>query len=572
MDNVSFQSTRSQNAVRGTESVLNEFKMALSALRVWSFVGIWATILVFGVLSAKLTTQAEKNALVCLIKSRFPSISGNISCKVNGQSETLKLKTALDLSRPYYTSFFERSKILGSISSLAFFFTLAGFWYFARKRGKHLVTDTHVRGAKRILESELRETVLASGMGSDLALGGVPLLKGRETEHMVISGATGAGKSVAMKELMDTVRKRGQPAVVYDTSGEFVSQYYREGIDIILNPFDARSHSWSIWSEIREPFDYDTLASNLIPGAQGDDVFWSTAARTLFSSIARRLDQEKMHEDGQLFYYANTAHLGELHKFLHGTPGAALMDPASEKTAASIRATLANAIRMWPYLGSSKEKKLFSVRRFIENETSSDAWLFITCRADQHALLKPLLSCWIAQAVTATLSLSEKRDRKIWFFLDELASLQKIAISDLLERGRKYGAACVIGFQALSQLRTIYGGDGASTILQNCKTGFFLQAVDAETAKAVSQACGNEEILETGESQSLGLNEHRNGVNLSRRRVVRPTVMDSEFLRMPKLTGILRLPDDYAVTKITLKPKDRPILAPEFVSIGASSC
>ncbi|MEI6806271.1 MAG: type IV secretion system DNA-binding domain-containing protein [Myxococcaceae bacterium] len=572
MDNVSFQSTRSQNAVRGTESVLNEFKMALSALRIWSFVGIWATILVFSFLSAQFTTPVEKDALVCLIKSRFPSINGNISCKVNGQFETFKLKTALELSRPYYTSFFERSKILGSLSSLAFFFTLAGFWYFTRRRGKHLVTDTHVRGAKRILESELRETVLASGMGSDLSLGGVPLLKGRETEHMVISGATGAGKSVAMKELMDTVRRREQPAVVYDTSGEFVSQYYREGIDIILNPFDARSHSWSIWSEIREPFDYDTLASNLIPGSQGDDVFWSTAARTLFSSIARRLYQEKMHEDGQLFYYANTAQLGELHKFLHGTPGAALMDPASEKTAASIRATLANAIRMWPYLGSTKEKKLFSIRNFIENETGADAWLFITCRADQHALLKPLLSCWIAQAVTATLSLSENRDRKIWFFLDELASLQRIAISDLLERGRKYGAACVIGFQALSQLRTIYGADGASTILQNCKTGLFLQAVDAETAKAVSQACGNEEILETGESQSLGLDDHRNGVNLSRRRVVRPTVMDSEFLRMPKLTGILRLPDDYAVTKITLKPKDRPILAPEFVSVGKSPC
>lgn len=251
MDNISFQSTRSQNAVRGTESVLNEFKMAFSALRIWSFVGIWATLLVFGFLSVKLTTHAEKDALICLIKSRFPSISGNISCQVNGQFETLKLKRALDLSRPYYTSFFERSKILGSISSLAFFLTLAGFWYFTRRRGKHLVTDTHLRGAKRILESELRKTVLASGMASDLTLGGVPLLKGRETEHMVISGATGAGKSVAIKELMDTVRQRAQKAIVYDTSGEFVSQYYREGIDFILNPFDARGHYWSLWSEIR---------------------------------------------------------------------------------------------------------------------------------------------------------------------------------------------------------------------------------------------------------------------------------------------------------------------------------
>ena len=251
------------------------------------------------------------------------------------------------------------------------------------------------------------------------------------------------------------------------------------------------------------------------------------------------------------------------------------MDPASEKTAASIRATLANAIRMWPYLGSNGIKKVFSIRQFVEQDSHSGEWLFITCRADQHALLKPLLSCWIAQAVTATLSLPESKDRRLWFFLDELASLNKIAISDLLERGRKYGAACVIGFQTLSQLRSIYGSDEASTILQNCKTGLFLQAVDAETAKAISNACGSEEILETGESQSLGLNEHRDGVNLTRRRVLRSTVLDSEFLRMPKLTGILRLPDDYPVAKITLIPKERPTIAREFMSVlvsGAAVC
>lgn len=540
--------------------------MALAALQTWVFLGLFGTLIVFGFLSYRLTPENERQALACLAKTKLPSFSKTVSCSVAGGQRVELAKSDVErLSKPYLTKLTTRSKWVGAGCLLVFGLIVFGLWGFTRRKGKELVTDTHLRGAKRISSEELRLKVLEAKMASDLKLGGVPLLKDREVEHMVISGATGSGKSVAIKELMDVVRARGQAAIVYDTSGEFVSQYYRDGKDIILNPFDSRSPKWSLWSEIRQSFDYDTVAASLIPSRNSDDPFWSTAARTLFSSIARRLDEQNNQSEEALFHYANTVSLKELHQFLDGTPAAPLMDPASEKTAASIRATLANAIRMWPYLAVSNGKELFSVRKFVEESSNSDAWLFITCRADQHALLRPLLSCWIAQAVTATLSLKESRERRLWFFLDELASLNKISISDLLERGRKYGAACVLGFQTMSQLRSIYGNDDSSTILQNCKTGLFLQAVDTETAKAVSAACGSEEILETGESQTLSHNNARDGFNLTRRRVIKPTVLDSEFLRMPKLTGILRLPDDYPVSQIRLIPKDRPIQAPEFV-------
>lgn len=60
--------------------------------------------------------------------------------------------------------------------------------------------------------------------------------------------------------MMDQVRAQGKRAIVYDTSGEFTATYFREGKDIILNPFDARSPNWNVWREIQEDYHNDGIA------------------------------------------------------------------------------------------------------------------------------------------------------------------------------------------------------------------------------------------------------------------------------------------------------------------------
>jgi type IV secretory pathway TraG/TraD family ATPase VirD4 len=41
--------------------------------------------------------------------------------------------------------------------------------------------------------------------------------------------------------------------------------------------------------------------------------------------------------------------------------------------------------------------------------------------------LRPLISAWVDVLCTSILSLGEDRDRRIWMFLDELASLEPSA-------------------------------------------------------------------------------------------------------------------------------------------------
>lgn len=48
-----------------------------------------------------------------------------------------------------------------------------------------------------------------------------------EVRHMAILGATGTGKSVFLKQTLEEIAKRGEPAVVYDPVGEMAEIFFR---------------------------------------------------------------------------------------------------------------------------------------------------------------------------------------------------------------------------------------------------------------------------------------------------------------------------------------------------------
>ena len=121
-----------------------------------------------------------------------------------------------------------------------------------------------------------------------LVLARVEIPEGAECSHLLFSGSPGSGKSTAIKELLDQVRARGQKAIVYDPSGEYIGPYYREGKDFILNPLDERSMLWTLWADVREKTDYRSIARSLFP-VGGKDPFWNDAGAVLFAATAEKL-------------------------------------------------------------------------------------------------------------------------------------------------------------------------------------------------------------------------------------------------------------------------------------------
>src|SRR5690606_3010550 len=153
-------------------------------------------------------------------------------------------------------------------------------------------------------------------------LGPVPLLKNRETSHILITGTTGSGKTNCLNTLLPTIRNRPNKALIVDLTGDFVARYYRPGLDLILNPFDERSEHWSPWAECLNPSHYDTLAAALAPKTSYQDSFWDTAGKALLSSALKELSQKGEESLEDLYHLLVRANLSDFSAFFQNTDAA----------------------------------------------------------------------------------------------------------------------------------------------------------------------------------------------------------------------------------------------------------
>ncbi len=83
--------------------------------------------------------------------------------------------------------------------------------------------------------------------------------------------------------------------------------------------------------------------------------------------------------------------------------------------------------------------------------------------------------------------------------VDELDALGHIdGLKDALARIRKFGGRCVLGFQSIAQVSTIYGQGPARTIVENCSNSLILRCSASEgggTAQFASSLIGKREII-----------------------------------------------------------------------------
>jgi hypothetical protein len=251
-----------------------------------------------------------------------------------------------------------------------------------------------------------------------------------------------------------------------------------------------------------------------------------------------------------------------MHALLLGTAGASYVDPITERTGMSLKMTIQNQLEAFRFLHDNGE--LFSIRKWVQQD--SDAWMFITARESMREALKPVLSLWIDTAIKAVLDLEPVHKERLWFFIDELPTLQKLDILKLaLTNTRKYGLCCVIGIQDFSQLTEIYGQHQAKTIISGCQTKLLLRVTDGEAARLLAKLMGEAELDEKEETLSYGLNSSRDGVSVFARRNLRDIVLTSQVLTLPDMTGYITIPGDYPVARVEYRYEPNPTIAEGFI-------
>ncbi|WP_186223943.1 type IV secretion system DNA-binding domain-containing protein [Burkholderia gladioli] len=540
---------------RGTILWWQQAKLLTSAI-----VAVLVSALVVGVLAGgaylyMITSAQTRYLAIKHAEAEFltivPMANPNVSFHFDDDVTNLPPDAALSFTEEAADEFFvyaRNAALYAVLTTIGVFIFAVIFWM---EYGRGRLTDKQIRGARLVKAEDLTKELREQGDASRYLIAGVPMRKKAENLNTLIAGAQGTGKSQQFFAMMDQVRAQGKRAIVYDTSGEFTATYFREGKDIILNPFDARSPNWNVWREIQEDYHNDGIAEGLIPIPPNvPDPFFAIAGRMIVKDTIRALGEDGKRTNAALYKTITHSNLEELHAVLIKQAAGTYVDPVTERTGMSLKMTVQNQLDSFRYLHDEGEP--FSIRQWIQDEDpKNDSWLFISCNEEQKLAILPLISLWCDIAIRSLLTLEPSHSERMWYFYDELPTLQKLEIMKLAATNiRKFGGCFVIGLQDFSQLFQIYGEHLARTIISGCQTKLLLRVTDGDAAKALANAIGQADLDEKEESVNLGIDERRDGMSVFARRNLRDLVLSSEILRLPDMQGYVVTPGPYPIARV----------------------
>lgn len=424
-----------------------------------------------------------------------------------------------------------------------------------------------LRGTRIVSPDRLKKETTDKKKREQVTIAEIPLPVEVENLHLLIGGGTGAGKSTIFREIALGAAKRGDRMVCLDPNGDMLSKFWREG-DVILNPYDERTEGWSFFNEIRADYDFHRYALSIVPrGQTAEAEEWASYGRLLLRETARKLALMGQPSVRELFRWTTIAPPEELQEFLAGTLAESLFVGSSEATRAMSSARFVLSDKLPEHV--TMPKGGFSLRGWLENPKAGNLW--ITWREDMAAALRPLISAWVDALFVSILSMPEDPNRRLWAFIDELASLEKLAtLEDALTKGRKHGLRVVAGLQSTSQLDDIYGRDAAQT-LRSCFSSLAVLRIaktDPATAEDFSKALGEHEVERDRESRNVGMRNSSSGKQTvhEKERVVAP----SELTALPDLAGYLAIVGDRPIAKFRTEYRRFKNRHPGFVERQAA--
>ena len=464
--------------------------------------------------------------------------------------------------------FFTKSSLVTGIKYFfgSFFATLLMFYFQGSLRAK----DRMLRGKSIISDNLLKRRIIIDNIKRfdffPYKIGGFAFPDETEFQHTIITGGSGTGKTQMISDLINQIRKKKGRAVIYDRSGSFIRKFYNDKKDIILNPYDLRSKNWDIFTEAANKNDFTNIVNALIEDSKSDP-FWSKSAKTIMIEVINKLKQTKDNPTNKdLCDILLKYNLKDFCDFLKGTNASSIADESSEKTIASIRSVIGSYVNPLAILSEGQKNSSFSIKKWIEDYQSKDSILFLTSKIDSHQSIKPLLTVWFDIAILQLMNLDPEIDRKLWFIIDELPSLQQIpTLQTGLAESRKFGGAFIITCQLFSQLKEIYGQNISQSISGLCRNRVTFSTPDEETASWCSNNLGKKEHISTKENLSFGANEYRDGVNISQNKELEKLVIPSQIMNLKNLEFYISLSSGLPIAKSKVKYQDRIDIADRFL-------
>ncbi|WP_167631044.1 type IV secretion system DNA-binding domain-containing protein [Mariprofundus ferrooxydans] len=333
----------------------------------------------------------------------------------------------------------------------------------------------------------------------------------RETEHILLAGGTGAGKTQALSHAIDSVIDRGDKAIIFDVKGDYSSQMVSESAEerkssktYLIAPWDTRSAQWNVAKDITGRSTAKAFAESFIQkSGRESNPFFIDAARSVLAGILLSLIEKHGKNWGWGELTHTLADPQRMKSALDSIGHQAAQhiqikqDGSVGTTSASVLSTLANSVEplfdvaeSWPQPGVG-----VSLTAFVNASGADGAKLILASRPSESATATPLIAGMLGLLISKTLSLPDSSDRRIFFILDELGALPKIeSLTSLITLGRSKGLCLIAGIQDMGRIQKLYGREEAGTIASQFGTHIIGRLGDAETARWACEVFGTQRI------------------------------------------------------------------------------
>ena len=327
------------------------------------------------------------------------------------------------------------------------------------------------------------------------------------SRHVLFLGGIGTGKSNAMYQLLDPLRGnagRDDVFVIFDTKGDFLDRFYRDGDAVITSTpdKDRGGVTWNLFSDLLEQDAtglgeqiYEIASTVFSEGFEeaGENIFFAMAARDIFAAVVEvmaRQGKSYSNEDirrqlelppGELLELLdaeNNPNLAGVTRYLEG-------DRRPEDILAFLQQTLNKA-----FSGVFRLPGDFSVRNFIRRKGGRA--LFVEYDIASGNRLLPVYRVLIDMAIKEALGLGRaKSPGSVFFVLDEFALLPQLAhISNGINFGRSLGLKFLVGTQNVNQVLQAYGAESGASILSGFGSVLAFRLMDDASRELVRQRFG----------------------------------------------------------------------------------
>ncbi|ENG0264458.1 type IV secretion system DNA-binding domain-containing protein [Burkholderia multivorans] len=417
-------------------------------------------------------------------------------------------------------------------------------WRSLARLGRRARENKRVDGALDVVSAEeLTKAVRREEPGPYTVLD-VALPRSAPMQGIMFVGAQGTGKSLGIHDLMGQVFARGRKSVIYDHAGEYFRAYYRPGKDLFFNPALLGSVPWSMFMEMENTYDSDTLAHAFLPPkagvVHGASAFFEDAARVLFSVMALRLRQRGAVYTRLISEAILSMPEDELELLIKNSVASSAVGGDSKGQRQGVISSIAiylNGI-------AAVQDGTWTLREFYEKD--DDTRLFLIGTEDTYAMFAPLFRLLITMAFQTIAARREIRhEDRYWFFLDETHVLGDIKLDARQAELRKYGVCVAAGIQADKQFNTSMGADRAETLMNCFNTTVTLRLNEPNMQERMARRLGKSETAVVRAGQAIAVTDWRDGGQLSQDEREKWVVMPSKIGLLKNCMAYVQVAGDF---------------------------